>query len=63
MTLTEQIRAKFEEVEFNSDKVIDWIFEQTKNNEKRKKAFNILTTFPEYGEPSILQQQRIKNGR
>lgn len=58
MTLTEQIRAKFEEFEFDSDKVIDWIFTQTTDSEKRKKAFWILAAFPEYGEPEILKKQR-----
>jgi len=64
MTLTEQIRAKFEETKFDSDKVIDWIFSNKDSVlEKKKKAFCILTTFPEYGEPEILNQQRKHNGR
>ena len=58
MTLREQIREKFEEAEYDSDKVIDWLFEQSKDLEKIKKAFWILTTFPEYGEPEILNKQR-----
>lgn len=62
MTLREQIRAKFEEFEFDSDKVIDWIFLQTKDNERRKKAFWILTEFPEYGEPEIIAKLKKKNG-
>lgn len=62
MTLREQIRAKFEEHKFNSDKVIDWIFSHKDISlEKKKKAFWILTEFPEYGEPEILKIQR--NGR
>lgn len=66
MTLREQIRHKFEEFEFDSDKVIDWIFSNKHAPlEKKKQAFWIMTEFPEYGEPSILQAQREKkkNGR
>lgn len=61
MTLSEQVRAKFEEFEFDSDKVIDWLFENKQAPlEKKLKAFWIMTEFPEYGEPSILQAQRKK---
>lgn len=64
MTLEEQIREKFEEFEFDSDKVIDWIFSFKETSlEKKKKAFWILTSFPEYGEPEIIAQLKKKNGR
>lgn len=58
MSLEEQVRAKFEEFKFDSDKVVDWIFQQPASQDKKKKAFWILTKFPEYGEPTILNKQR-----
>ena len=59
MTLRQQIRAKFEEFNFDSDKVIDWIFSHKQHPlEKKKEAFWILTEFPEYGEPKILNNGR-----
>ena len=59
MTLREQVRSKFEEFKFDSDKVIDWIFENKQAPlEKKKRAFWIMTEFPEYAEPEILKKQR-----
>lgn len=59
MTLREQIRAKFEEFQFDSDKVIDWIFSNKQAPlEKKLKSFWIMTEFPEYGEPKILRNGR-----
>ena len=59
MTLREQVRAKFEEFKFDSDKVIDWIFSNKQAPlEKKKQAFWIMAEFPEYGEPQILRNGR-----
>lgn len=64
MTLREQIRAKFEEHEFDSDKVLEWIMSHKQHPiEKKKEAFWILTSFPEYGEPTIIKKLKEKNGR
>lgn len=53
MTLKEQIRQKFEQENFNAVAVINWIMSQHVDIEKKKKAFFILASFPEYGEPEI----------
>lgn len=48
MTMHEQIRQKFEEFKFDTDKFFAWLFAQQSTIEKKKKAFFILITFPEY---------------
>lgn len=53
MTLKEQVRQKFEHENFNAVAVINWIMAQPVDIEKKKKAFFILASFPEYGEPEI----------
>lgn len=53
MTLKEQVRQKFEQENFNAVAVINWIMSQPVDIEKKKKAFFILASFPEYGEPEI----------
>lgn len=59
MTLREQVRNKFEELNFDADKTIDWIISiKTASIEKKKKAFWILTEFPEYGEPKLKKDGR-----